>query len=69
MAAGEDALIRGWDASSKNDVPVFEISGHNWPVNCLLVHNDNLFSGSSDRTIRQWSLMTQKLIRGFTGIL
>lgn len=69
VAAGEDTMIRGWDASSTKDVPVFIISGRTGQVYCLFLHKDSLFSRNSNFSVNQWILLTQKLIRTFTGTL
>ena len=48
------------------------LQGHTWVVNCLIVHNNILYSGGDDKTIRAWNLDTNECItalRGHTGDL
>jgi WD40 repeat protein len=39
--------------------------GHTGPVRCMLVYNNELVSGSDDKTIRRWDLKTNQCIREF----
>lgn len=56
ISAGDDGQIRLWDVSIDSMEPYAVISNHLDYVNCVLVHESTLFSGSADLTIRQWNL-------------
>ena len=43
------------------------LQGHTWSVNCLIVHNNILYSGSGDETIRAWNLDTNECITALRG--
>ena len=43
------------------------LQGHTYQVICLIVHNDILYSGSDDRTIRAWNLDTNECITALQG--
>ena len=43
------------------------LRGHTRVVNCLIVHNNILYSGSSDETIRAWNLDTNECITALQG--
>ena len=43
------------------------LQGHSGWVNCLIVHNNILYSGSNDRTIRAWNLDTNECITALQG--
>ena len=43
------------------------LQGHTWAVSCLIVHNNVLYSGSWDRTIRAWNLDTNECITALQG--
>ena len=42
-------------------------SGHTNDVNSVFVSGNNLFSGSYDKTIKQWDIITGGLIRTYIG--
>ena len=68
ISAGEDNTITIYD-SIKNDYDPLDVKyGHDLPVNSLFVHEDMLFSGSSDFTVRQLDLTSMLLVRVFLGI-
>ena len=47
--------------------PIATLQGHTEYVNCLVVHNNVLYSGSKDETIRAWSLDTNECITALQG--
>ena len=47
--------------------PIATLQGHTWVVICLIVHNNILYSGSSDNTIRAWNLDTNECITALQG--
>ena len=50
--------------------PIATLQGHASYVNCLIVHNNILYSGSCDNAIRAWNLDTNECIatlQGHTG--
>ena len=47
--------------------PIATLRGHTDYVECLTVHNDILYSGSGDRTIRAWNLDTNECITALQG--
>ena len=49
------------------DSCITTLQGHTDAVNCLLVHNNILYSGSGDNTIRVWSLDTNECITALQG--
>ena len=42
--------------------PIATLEGHTSGVLCLTVHNNILYSGSEDRTIRAWNLDTNECV-------
>ena len=47
--------------------PIATLQGHtNW-VRCLIAHNNMLYSGSCDETIRAWNLDTNECITALQG--
>ena len=47
--------------------PIATLQGHTDWVYCLIVHNNILYSGSSDNTIRAWNLVTNQCIATLQG--
>ena len=47
--------------------PIATLQGHASYVNCLIVHNNILYSGSRDHTIRAWNLDTNECITALQG--
>ena len=47
--------------------PLATLQGHTRDVECLIVHNNILYSGSEDRTIRAWNLDTNECITALQG--
>ena len=43
------------------------VKGHKDSVNCILSHPLGLFSGSEDRTVRQWDLRQQRSVKCLKG--
>lgn len=56
ISGGEDSKISLWETTSNSIIAFAFFADHMNSVNCLLLQKDNLFSGSTDRTIRQWDL-------------
>ena len=47
--------------------PIAILQGHFYGVFCLIVHNNTLYSGSGDKTIRAWNLDTNECITALQG--
>ena len=47
--------------------PIATLQGHTSRVGCLIVHNNILYSGSGNRTIRAWNLGTNECITALQG--
>ena len=47
--------------------PIAILQGHTRAVRCLIVHNNILYSGSGDKTIRAWNLDTNECITALQG--
>ena len=47
--------------------PIATLQGHTRYVECLIVHNNILYSGSWDKTIRAWNLDTNECITALQG--
>ena len=47
--------------------PIATLQGHTDYVSYLIVHNNILYSGSSDKTIRAWNLDTNECITALQG--
>ena len=47
--------------------PFATLQGHTSRVRCLVVHNNILYSGSWDKTIRAWNLDTNECIAALQG--
>ena len=47
--------------------PIATLQGHTNVVYCLIVHNNILYSGSDDNTIRAWNLDTNQCITTLQG--
>ncbi len=47
--------------------PIATLQGHTISVRCLIVHNNILYSGSGDKTIRAWNLDTNECIATLQG--
>ena len=47
--------------------PIATLQGHAEIVFCLIVHNNILYSGSFDKTIRAWNLDTNECITALQG--
>ena len=56
FSAGDDNVIRCMDTEAGSGQDVREFHGHEDAVNCLLVQDGYLFSGSKDNTIRAWNM-------------
>ncbi|CAG8517825.1 12555_t:CDS:10 [Ambispora gerdemannii] len=54
VTASVDDTLRVWDLTTGKYMGILD--GHEGIVNCLQVNGNHLFTGSSDRTIRQWNL-------------
>jgi WD40 repeat protein len=67
IAAGENSQIMFWDFSANNLDPYTVLSEHTDAVNCLFVHEEFLFSGSTDNSIIQWNITSLLSMRTFLG--
>jgi WD40 repeat protein len=67
ISAGNNEEITFWSASINDIDPRATIMAHLRPVSCLLVYEETLFSGSSDRTIKQWNLTDFALLKVLGG--
>ena len=47
--------------------PIATLQGHTDWVYCLIAHNNILYSGSDDKTIRAWNLDTNECITALQG--
>jgi WD40 repeat protein len=65
--AGDNEEIRAWDTSINSVEPFRTLTEHTGSINCLLVCEDFLFSGSSDTTVRHWNLTIWSIVRVLTG--
>ena len=81
FSASADKTIRVWDVASRRCVQVCEqhactrcitfprqvLEDHARPVLSLAIHDDHLFSGSYDFTIRVWDLRTLTRVKTLQG--
>ncbi len=49
-----DNIIRIWDTETYEEIATLE--GHTEGVSCIAIHNNKLYSGSEDNTIRVWKI-------------
>eukprot|EP00826_Nyctotherus_ovalis_P053675 TRINITY_DN7000_c0_g1_i2.p1 TRINITY_DN7000_c0_g1~~TRINITY_DN7000_c0_g1_i2.p1 ORF type:complete len:206 (-),score=50.23 TRINITY_DN7000_c0_g1_i2:128-745(-) len=64
FVAGADPVIRAWDHKLKK---VKEYVGHKGWVYALKVHEDILFSGGDDKTVRVWDIESAALLDTLTA--
>ncbi|KAI3656808.1 hypothetical protein MP638_006598, partial [Amoeboaphelidium occidentale] len=69
LSGGDNTNIDIWDTSFESIQPFLTLSGHFNSVNCLKVHEDFLFSGSSDENIVQWNLTAFTILKTLSGHL
>ena len=50
-----------------SETPIATLQGHTDYVRCLIAHNNILYSGSGDSTIRAWNLDTNECIATLQG--
>jgi WD40 repeat protein len=67
LSGGDNTNIDVWDTSFESIQPFVTLRGHFNSVNCLKVHEDFLFSGSSDENIVQWNLTAFTMFRTLSG--
>lgn len=65
IGAGANLEINMWDATVNSAEPLMVLFSHREPINCLSVNNDFLYSGSSDKTIKEWDLKNFTLKKMF----
>ena len=56
FTGGDDAIIRCMDTEAGSGQELRDFVGHEDAVNCLIVQDGYLFSGSKDCTIRAWNM-------------
>lgn len=67
ISAGEDIEINIWDASIDSVEPLAVFTEHTLAINCLAIYDDSLYSGSSDKTVKQWNLQNFTMTTMFEG--
>ena len=58
VTAGTEGSIMAWRFENGQFVKLSHCEGHIRAVTCLLIHNDVVWSGSGDRTLRVWDIST-----------
>eukprot|EP01061_Rhynchopus_euleeides_P012837 TRINITY_DN225_c0_g2_i1.p1 TRINITY_DN225_c0_g2~~TRINITY_DN225_c0_g2_i1.p1 ORF type:complete len:921 (+),score=450.68 TRINITY_DN225_c0_g2_i1:80-2842(+) len=56
FTGGDDAIIRCMDTEAGSGQELRDFAGHEDAVNCLVVQDGYLFSGSKDTTIKAWNM-------------
>lgn len=56
VTAGTEGSIMAWRFENGQFVKLSHCEGHTYAVTALLIHNDVLWSGSGDRTLRVWDI-------------
>ena len=51
---GNSIFVLNWKSGEK----LFTLNGHKESIRCLAIHNGKLISGSADKTIKIWDLMS-----------
>ncbi|XP_042426084.1 zinc finger CCCH domain-containing protein 17-like [Zingiber officinale] len=70
FAGIQDGSILAWQFNSEELItvqPMASLDGHLLPVMSLLVHEDKLYSGSMDHTIKVWDLTSLQCIQTING--
>ncbi|XP_042423408.1 zinc finger CCCH domain-containing protein 17-like [Zingiber officinale] len=70
FAGIQDGSILAWQFNSEElitEQPMASLDGHLLPVVSLLVHEDKLYSGSMDHTIKVWDLTSLQCIQTING--
>jgi F-box and WD-40 domain protein 1/11 len=67
ISGGDDGKLKAWDTSVQDIEPYFVVSITDTSIGCLYVYGYTLFSGSSDRTIREWNLTNFHYQKQYTG--
>lgn len=67
IGGDNEAQIKFWDVSIDDVEPFKILEGHRLGIVSLFINEKNLYSGSSDKSIRQWDLIDLVLIRILTG--
>jgi WD40 repeat protein len=67
ISCGEGAIIEVWNNGQDSFSPIAVLVGHLVATNCLSIHEDLLYSGSTDTTIRQWNIVDYVCLKIYTG--
>jgi WD40 repeat protein len=67
ISGGGDGKLKAWDTSVQDIEPYFVVSITDTSIGCLYVYGYTLFSGSSDRAIREWNLTNFHYQKQYTG--
>jgi WD40 repeat protein len=67
ISGGDDGKLKAWDTSVQDIEPYFVESVTDASIGCLYVYGYSLFSGSSDRAIREWNLTNFHYQKQYTG--
>ncbi|XP_065888540.1 WD repeat-containing protein 86-like [Dysidea avara] len=54
FANSRDGLVLAWGI--KTDICRKLFKGHSYPINCMQVHGDRLYSGSYDKAVKVWDI-------------
>lgn len=66
-AGGPEAIVQLWDVRTRNNSPITKLVGHTSNIRSVLVseRGDWVLSGSSDSTIKLWSVTAGRLLHTF----
>jgi WD40 repeat protein len=62
VTAGTEGTILAWRFEGGQFIKLSVCEGHIRAVTCLLIHNDILWSGSADRTLRVWDIQSGRCV-------
>jgi F-box and WD-40 domain protein 1/11 len=67
ISGGDDGKLKAWDTSVQDIEPYFVVSITDTSIGSLYVYGYTLFSGSTDRAIREWNLTNFHYQKQYTG--
>lgn len=67
VTAGTEGSIMAWRFDNGQFVKLSLCEGHIRAVTCLLIHNEVLWSGSADRTLRVWDITSGRCVGTIGG--